>query len=95
MVMQYIGILGLIFIGIGWIPQVIDIIKTKKNKLNLGFAILYTLGSLALTFYAIQLNDWIFTILNGFAFLMSAIGLNYTIKNKFFSRPPVKNKKKI
>ena len=80
MVMQYIGILGLIFIGIGWIPQIIDIIRTKKSSLNLGFALLYTLGSLALTIYAIQLNDWIFILLNGFAFLMSGIGLYYTIK---------------
>jgi len=80
MVMQYIGILGLIFIGVGWIPQIIDILKTKKSNLNLGFAILYTLGSLALTIYAIQLNDWIFILLNAFAFLMSGIGLYYTIK---------------
>ena len=80
MVMQYIGILGLILIGVGWIPQVIDILKTKKSNLNLGFALLYTLGSLALTVYAILLNDWIFIILNGFAFFMSGIGLYYTIK---------------
>jgi lipid-A-disaccharide synthase-like uncharacterized protein len=81
MVIPYIGVIGLIFIGVGWIPQIIEIIKTKKSNLNLKFALLYTLGSLALTLYAIQLNDKIFTMLNGFAFLMSTIGLYYTVKS--------------
>ena len=78
-----IGIIGLIFIAIGWIPQVMEIIKTGKSKLNFGFALLYTLGSLALVVYALQIKDWIFIALNGFAFLMSSVGLFYTVKSKF------------
>lgn len=82
-----LGVIGLICIAIGWIPQIVEIVKKKKSNLNLGFAILYTLGSLALTLYALQISDWIFVILNGFALLMSAIGLFYTIR-------PIKRKRK-
>ena len=50
------------------------------SQINSGFAFLYTLGSLALVLYALQINDRIFVALNGFALLMSAIGLFYTIR---------------
>jgi lipid-A-disaccharide synthase-like uncharacterized protein len=77
-----LGIIGLVCIAIGWIPQVIEIVKKRKSNLNLGFALLYTLGSLSLVLYALQISDWIFVSLNGFAFLMSAVGLFYTLKTK-------------
>ena len=80
---KYLGLIGLILIAFGWIPQVVEIIKTKKNKLNFGFSLLYTLGSLALVVYAFQINDVIFIILNGAAFLMSSVGLFYSLKAKF------------
>ncbi len=83
MAIQYInsiGTIGLILIALGWIPQTLEIIKKKKNNLNLKFNLLYTIGSLALTLYAIYITDTIFVILNGFAFLMSGIGLYYKIK---------------
>jgi len=79
---MWIGVIGVVLIALGWIPEIIQIIKEKKSNLNLKFALLYTLGSLALTIYAIQLNDLIFMILNGLAFIMAAIGLYYTIKTK-------------
>jgi lipid-A-disaccharide synthase-like uncharacterized protein len=82
------GILGSICIAIAWIPQIVEIIKTKHSHLNLGFASLYAIGSLALTVYSIQIKDIIFTFLNSFALLMGIIGLIYTIKSR-------KNKQKI
>lgn len=78
--LQYLGVIGLVLIAIGWIPEIIEIIKTKKNNLNLKFNILYVLGSLALVIYAVSINDLVFILLNGFAFLMSGIGLLYKIK---------------
>lgn len=77
-----LGIIGLVCIAIGWIPQIIEIVRTKKSSLNLGFSLLYTFGSLSLVLYALQIKDWIFTTLNGFALLMSSIGLFYTVKTK-------------
>lgn len=76
------GIVGLILIGAGWIPQVVEILKTKHSHLNLGFASLYTFGSLALTIHSINLGDTVFIILNAFALFMGAIGLYYTLKSK-------------
>ena len=83
MVIQYInylGILGLILIAIGWIPQTVQTIKQKKNNLNFKFNLLYTFGSLALVIYAVYIQDTVFILLNGFAFFMSGIGLFYNFK---------------
>jgi MtN3 and saliva related transmembrane protein len=79
-IISYLGVIGLILIALGWIPQTLETIKKKKNNLNLKFNLLYTIGSLLLTVYAITLSDTIFIILNGFAFLMSGIGLYYNIR---------------
>lgn len=81
-----LGIVGLVCIAIGWIPQIVEIVKTKKSSLNLGFSLLYTVGSLSLVLYALQIRDWIFTLLNGFALLMSSIGLFYTVRYKFYKK---------
>ena len=78
--MNIIGILGLVCIIIGWIPELKDIIKNKKESLNLKFSILYISGSLLLIIYSIMLGDIIFSTLNGLAFLMGLIGLIYTKK---------------
>ena len=77
---NYLGILGLVLIALGWIPETLKIIRTKKNNLNLKFNLLYTLGSLSLTLYAIYLQDTIFIVLNAFAFFMSGIGLMYKFR---------------
>lgn len=79
---MWIGIIGVVLIAMGWIPQTIQTIKERKSNLNIKFALLYTFGSLALTIYAIQLNDLIFAILNGLAFIMASVGLYYTIKSR-------------
>ena len=76
------GTIGLILIGMGWIPEVIETIKTKHSNLNIYFASLYTFGSLALTIYALNSEDLIFIILNGFAFFMGATALYYVIKSR-------------
>ncbi|MBR9704649.1 hypothetical protein GOV12_04505 [Candidatus Pacearchaeota archaeon] len=78
--LSYIGIAGLILIALGWIPETLQIIKQKKNNLNLKFNILYTLGSLALVVYAVYINNLVFILLNGLAFFMSGVGLFYKIK---------------
>jgi len=77
---NYLGILGLILIAIGWVPQTIQTIKQKKNHLNLKFNLLYTFGSLSLVVYAIYISDKIFILLNGIAFFMSGVGLFYNFK---------------
>ncbi len=78
--LSYLGILGLILIAIGWVPQTIQTIKQKKNNLAIKFNLLYTIGSLALVIYSVYIQDTVFILLNGFAFLMSGVGLFYNFK---------------
>ncbi|MBR9706456.1 hypothetical protein GOV14_05450 [Candidatus Pacearchaeota archaeon] len=75
-----IGTIGLILIALSWLPQIIEILKTKKSGLNPKFALIYVLGSIALIIHAIEIKDTIFIILNSTAGLMSFLGLYYTLK---------------
>ena len=59
-----LGVIGLILIAVAWLPQIIDIIKTKKSGLNIKFALIYVIGSFVLVIYSIQIKDTIFLILN-------------------------------
>lgn len=91
MVLQYFGLVGLILIALGWIPETLEIIKKRKNNLNFKFNLLYAIGSLSLFIYAIYIGDNVFILLNGFAFFMSGIGLIYKFKN--FGKKSSKRKK--
>jgi len=75
-----IGIIGLMLLAVAWIPETIDILTKKKEKINWKFGVLYVLGSLALTIYSYQINDIIFLILNAFILVMSSISLVYSLK---------------
>jgi|TARA_B100001971_G_C17871707_1_gene373586 lipid-A-disaccharide synthase-like uncharacterized protein len=75
-----IGIAGLVLLAIGWFSEVKEVIKQKKSKLDLKFSILYTIGSLCLVIYAIQLKDVIFFILNSVVTILSLISLIYSVK---------------
>ena len=75
-----IGIIGLILLALGWIPETISIIKEKRSRINWKFGTLYVIGSLLLVAYSIQIKDTIFLILNLFVAIMAAISLYYSVK---------------
>ena len=77
-----IGILGLVLLGIAWIPQLIRILKKKYGHIDVRFGALYVIGSVLLVIYSIQINDIIFLILNSFIAIMSGISLFFSIKKK-------------
>lgn len=77
---NWFGIIGLVLLAIGWLPETIDVIIKKKAKLNLKFASLYTVGSIFLAIYAYQLGDMIFIILNTAVAIMSGTSLIYCVK---------------
>jgi MtN3 and saliva related transmembrane protein len=79
--MQYIGIIGLLALAAGWIPQTVETIKQKKCGVNFSFLILNLIGSISLTIYAILLNDPVFTILNSMTTLGAVINLFYKIRS--------------
>ncbi len=75
--MEYIGIIGLLALAAGWIPQTIETVKTKRCSINLYFLILNLIGSISLTLYAIFLHDPVFTILNSMTTVGAVINLFY------------------
>ncbi len=75
--MEYIGIIGLLALAAGWIPQTIETIKLKRCNINLYFLILNLIGSVSLTLYAIYLHDPVFTILNSMTTVGAVINLFY------------------
>jgi uncharacterized protein with PQ loop repeat len=79
-IIMIIGAIGLILLAIGWLSEIGKIIKEKKGKLDLKFAVLYTIGSLCLVIYSIQVNNIIFIILNGIVMLLSLTSLVYSFK---------------
>jgi lipid-A-disaccharide synthase-like uncharacterized protein len=79
MIIEAIGIIGVLLLAGAWIPQTIHTIKTH-HRVSLKFNILYILGSLLLVAYSVIVRDIIFVILNGIALLMASINLFYTVK---------------
>ncbi|MGC8595128.1 MAG: PQ-loop domain-containing transporter [Candidatus Kryptoniota bacterium] len=75
--MKVIGLIGLLSIVTCWIPQTIDVLRRKKVEMKLSFLILYFIGSISLTIYAI--GDVIFLILNFLTAVGSAISLYYKL----------------
>ena len=75
-----IGIVGLTLLAIGWLYEIAKIIKEKRSRLDLKFAILYTIGSACLVAYSIQIGNIIFIVLNSVVLILSLTSLVYTIK---------------
>ena len=75
--MKIIGLIGLLAIVACWIPQTLEVIKTRRSSMKLSFLLLYFLGSIALTIYAI--GDPIFITLNLLTTIGSAVNLYFKI----------------
>ncbi len=73
--MKIIGLIGLLAIVACWIPQTLEVLKTKRADMSFSFLIFYLVGSIALTIYA--LGDVIFLTLNLLTSIGSAINLYY------------------
>ena len=76
-----IGIIGLVLLAIAWIFEIISVMKYKRKRLDLKFALLYVIGTLCLVIYAIQIKDPIFIILNSMILVLSLVSLVY-VKDK-------------
>jgi uncharacterized protein with PQ loop repeat len=70
------GIIGVLLILLGWIPETYKVIK-EKRPIHPIFAFLYTSGSAFLTYHALLLNDVPFIILNVAATLIAIINLYF------------------
>ncbi|MGB9773823.1 MAG: lipid-A-disaccharide synthase N-terminal domain-containing protein [Bacteroidota bacterium] len=75
--MKIIGTIGLIAIAACWIPQTIETVRAKRTDVKLSFLLLYLVGSLSLTVYALLIHDVIFIVLNSIATIESGVNLYY------------------
>ena len=75
-----LGIIGLVLLAIGWIPETIKVIKEKKSRIDKEFGILYVLGSLLLLIYSMQIKNYIFLALNFIVMVMSGISLIFSLR---------------
>ena len=82
--MKLVGLIGLLAIVACWIPQTLEVIRTRRSSMKLSFLLLYFPGSIALTIYAI--GDPIFVILN----LLTTIGSAINLYFKIFSNEQLK-----
>ena len=70
---DYLGLAGLLFILIAWLPETWQNYKEKGKNLNLKFVLLYLFGSAFLTYHAWLLNDMVFLSLNAIATLIALL----------------------
>ncbi len=75
-----IGMVGLGLIVMGWIPGILETVKTGNPGMTKRFMALYFLGSISLGFYAWQLNSVPFIILNVLAALVPLVHLYFYAK---------------
>lgn len=82
MIQETIGLLGVMFIALSWIPQAIQTIKTKKLGINLKFGISQFIGSLLIILYAYMVKQPLFILLNIVAVILILINLRYAFKEE-------------
>jgi lipid-A-disaccharide synthase-like uncharacterized protein len=87
--MKIVGLIGLLAIVACWIPQTLEVVRTKRSSMSLSFLLLYFVGSIALTIYA--LGDPIFVTLN----LLTTIGSAVNLYFKAFPRKDLSSKRQV
>ncbi len=80
MALEFIGIIGLVLILVGWISETVKVAKMKQSNLDFKFVILYFLGSLALFYHALVLDDGVFMALNGVASILGLLNVYFVFR---------------
>lgn len=75
-----IGSIAAIFTTISFVPQVIQIIKTKDTSaISTGMYTMFVLGVFLWTMYGIKIQDFAIILANGITFILALIILIYKI----------------
>lgn len=80
-----LGLAGLVLILIAWLPGVVDTIKSGKPGMKRRFMLIYFLGSISLSGYALQLNSMPFFALNFLAALVPLVHFYFYLKTQGLS----------
>ena len=77
MEVNLIGLIGIFFLVLAWLPVTIKTLMKKRSEENLVFGMLFLVGAAFLTVYSIQINDLIFSVLNFLAMVFAFINIDY------------------
>ncbi len=80
---EILGTLAAILTTVAFIPQVVQVWKTKQTKdISLGMFSLFSVGVFLWFLYGIVLMKWPMIIANGIVFILASIILGFKIKYK-------------
>lgn len=80
---QFLGYLAALLTTISFIPQVIQVIKTKDTKsISLPMYIMFILGLSLWLVYGIMLKEWPIILANLFTICFASVILIYKVKEK-------------
>jgi len=82
MIQEIIGIVGVMFIALSWIPQVVQAIKTKKSGINPKFGVAQFIGSALILIYSYMINQPLFIVLNIIAIILISLNLRYVFRGR-------------
>lgn len=84
---QFIGSLATLTLLLGYLPQTIHTIRTRKtDDIALGTFLLLGLGSVLFCVYGILLPSWQIAVANGITAVLSAIIFGIKMYNDHFKR---------
>ncbi|MBC7115192.1 MAG: hypothetical protein PWR13_1418 [Archaeoglobi archaeon] len=75
---DYIGILGLILITLGFGYEMVGTVKRRKCNLSRGVLLLFISASLLLFYHAFQLGDIVFMSLNLIVTFINLVNLYFS-----------------
>jgi len=77
-----IGILGAILLALAWLFETLESIKKHKSLIDLKFTLIYLVGTVLLTIYSYQKNDYVFLGLQSCLTILIIFEIAYTLYKK-------------
>lgn len=74
---EIVGWLGAFLIAVGWVPEVLTLVRKRAKPPEIRFVLTYACGSLLLVAYALSIGSWVFAFLNALAFAMAGLSYYY------------------
>lgn len=77
--LDILGYCGFVFLGICWIPQTIETIKTGRIAIQKSFLLMYAIGAGLLMLQAVGLDNVPLILLNSYTTFASLVNLFYGV----------------
>lgn len=84
---QFIGPIGALLTTISFLPQVIQVLKTKDvSGISLGMYIIFVAGVILWTVYGFILSDMTIIVSNGLTTILASIILYFKLKESYLGK---------